>query len=52
MDNCTISTTFNDDDAYAIEMDADCIGVDYDVVDDYQHQLDEIIKQDTDILFE
>lgn len=49
MDNPTFTNNIDD---YSIQMDTDCIGTDYDVANDYQNQLDEIIKQDTDILFE
>lgn len=49
MNNPTLNDNIDD---YSIQMDADCISADYDTVNDYNNQLDEIIKQDTDILFE
>ena len=52
MTDCTFTTTLDDTDAYAIEMDATCISMDYDVADDLQYQLEEIAKEDCDILFE
>ena len=51
MDNCTLSSTFEDD-AYAIDMDSACISVDYDVADNIQYQLEQIAKEETDIEFE
>ena len=52
MNDYTITTTSTDTDAYEIDMDIDCISVDYDVADDIQYQLEQIAKEDTDILFE
>lgn len=52
MDNCTLSSTFNDTDAYEIDMDSACIGMDYDVADDIQYQLEQIAHDDCDIEFE
>lgn len=52
MNNCTLSTTLDDVDAYAISMDATCISVDYDVATDIQYQLEQIAHDDCDIEFE
>lgn len=52
MDNCTLSSTFEED-AYTIDMDAMCVTQDYDVASDIQYQLEQLAKEeDTDILFE
>lgn len=52
MDNCTLTANFDDSDAYAIDMDAMCIGQDYDVADNIQYQLEQIAHDDCDIEFE
>lgn len=52
MDNCTLTANFDDSDAYAIDMDAMCIGQDYDVATDIQYQLEQIAQDDCDIEFE
>ena len=52
MNDYTITTTISDIEPYAVDMDSMCVSVDYDVADDYQRQLDEIIKTETDIQFE
>lgn len=52
MNNCTLTPTFDDDDAYAIDMDAMCVSQDYDVATDIQYQLEQIASDDCDIEFE
>ena len=52
MNNCTITPTLNNDDAYAIDMDAMCVSVDYDTADNIQYQLEQIAHDDCDIEFE
>jgi len=51
MDNCTLTSNFNDDDAYAINIDAMCVSVDYDVADNIQYQIEQT-NDDCDIEFE
>lgn len=51
MDNCTLSTTLDDNDIYAIQIDSVYITEDYDTPDidvSYKEQTD----SETDILFE
>lgn len=50
MANYTISTTLNNDDAYAVDMDATCIGADYDTA--YPQYQVEQTDDDCDIEFE
>jgi hypothetical protein len=52
MNNCTLTSTIDDNDAYAVEMDAAYITNDVDVVDNLQYQLEQIANDDCDIQFE
>lgn len=52
MDNSTISSTFDDFDAYSIEMDAACVSQDYEVADALQKDYETTSSDDIDIQFE
>ena len=52
MNDCTITPTFDDFDAYSIEMDAACVSQDYEVADALQKEYETTSSDDTDIQFE
>ena len=52
MNDCTITSTFDDFDAYSIEMDSACVSQDYDIADAIQKEYENISSFDTDIQFE
>ena len=52
MNDCTITPSIDDIDAYSIDMDSMCVAHDYDVADEFQYEIEEIEKSETDILFE
>ena len=53
MNNCTLTASLDDIDAYAVEMDAAYVNNDVDVVDNLQYQLEQIAEDDDcDIQFE
>lgn len=52
MNDCTITTTIDDIDAYSIDIDPMCVADDYDTADAHQYEIEEIEKDNTDILFE
>lgn len=52
MNDCTITSTFDDFDAYCIEMDAACVSQDYEIADALQKEYETTSSDDTDIQFE
>ena len=52
MNNCTLTASFDDIDAYSVDMDAMCVANDYDDADALQYEIEAEEKSQTDILFE